>query len=105
MQTQRWQQLRALFDAVCDLPADRWRDELQRLSDDPELIGEALDLLQAQTASFDQALKPLGELMANRPDSELRAGERLGAWMLVERLASGGMGTVFIAERADGLFR
>ncbi|ATE73402.1 serine/threonine-protein kinase [Lysobacter capsici] len=105
MQTQRWQQLRALFDAVCDLPAERWRDELQRLSDDPQLIDEALDLLQAQTAGFDQALKPLGELMANRPDSELRAGERLGAWVLVERLASGGMGTVFIAERADGLFR
>ena len=54
MQTQRWQQLRALFDAVCDLPAERWRDELQRLSDDPELIDEADAVLPA----VDRRLQP-----------------------------------------------
>src|SRR5690606_32629930 len=61
--------------------------------------------LAAQTASFNRALQPLGELMATLPAGELQAGDRLGAWQLVERLASGGMGTVFVAERVDQLFR
>lgn len=30
---------------------------------------------------------------------------RLGAWQLVQELGSGGMGTVWLAERADGAFR
>ena len=105
MEAARWQELRQLFDAVCDLPSGQWRDRLQALSDDPVLIDEALALLQAQTASFDRALRPLGELMAALPEAELQVGDRLGQWQLVERLASGGMGTVFVAERADGLFR
>ncbi|MEH6418213.1 protein kinase domain-containing protein [Pseudomonas sp. CGJS7] len=105
MQTQRWQELRRLFDAVCDLPASRWRDELRALSDDDALIEEALQLLGAQTEDFGQVARPLGELIAQRPDSELQPGDRLGDWLLGERLASGGMGTVFTAERADGLFR
>src|SRR5690606_2952448 len=57
------------------------------------------------TASLDRALRPLGELMAALPETELQVGDRLGQWQLVERLASGGMGTVFVAERVDGLFR
>ena len=105
MEAERWQQLRQLFDAVCELPSAQWSQRLRELSDDPALIEEALSLLAAQTASFNRALQPLGELMATLPAGELQAGERLGAWQLVERLASGGMGTVFVAERADQLFR
>ena len=33
-----------------------------------------------------------------------RLGERLGAWQIVRRLGSGGMGDVFEARRADGSF-
>ena len=105
MQTQRWQELRRLFDAVCDLPAERWREQLRALSDDDSLIEEVLQLLGAQTEAFGQVARPLGELLADSGGSELQAGDRLDAWRLVERLASGGMGTVFTAERVDGLFR
>lgn len=105
MQTAHWRELRQLFDAVCDLPPERWKERLREISDDPALIDEALSLLEAQTASFNRALQPLGELMASLSETELQAGDRLGSWLLVERLASGGMGTVFVAERADELFR
>lgn len=105
METARWQELRSLFETVCELPSARWRDELQRLSDDPALIDEALDMLQARTAGFEHALAPLREGLARTPGCELQPGDRLGPWLLSSKLASGGMGTVFVAERADELFR
>ena len=37
-------------------------------------------------------------------DATARTGERLGAWQIVRRLGSGGMGDVFEARRADGSF-
>ena len=68
MEIARWQALRELFDAVCDAPAEHWEPRLRTLSEDPALIAEALDLLRAQTASFDRALQPLHALMASLPD-------------------------------------
>ena len=38
------------------------------------------------------------------PETELDEGDRLGAWRLLQRLGSGGMGAVYLAERADGHF-
>lgn len=100
-----WNRLRDLFEKTCDLPQAQWRQRLEALTDDRAAIDEAMALLQAQTISFNRALGPLGQLMAALPETELQVGERLGQWQMVERLASGGMGTVFVAERADQLFR
>ena len=41
---------------------------------------------------------------AGGPETELDEGDRLGAWRLLSRLGSGGMGAVYLAERADGHF-
>ena len=37
-----WQQVRELFDAVCDLPCTQWSTELARLSANPSVIAETL---------------------------------------------------------------
>jgi tetratricopeptide (TPR) repeat protein len=37
-------------------------------------------------------------------ETELDEGDRLGVWRLLRRLAQGGMGAVYLAERADGHF-
>nr|WP_295376953.1 serine/threonine-protein kinase [Pseudoxanthomonas sp.] len=100
-----WESLRHLFESVCDLPPSRWREELERVSDDPVLIEEAMAMLQARTAGFERALEPLRDLLSASPEPELNVGERIGPWRLVRRLASGGMGTVFVAERDDESFR
>src|SRR6478735_4328701 len=42
--------------------------------------------------------------LAGGRETELEEGDRLGAWRLVRRLAKGGMGAVYLAERADGHF-
>ncbi|MGV8961168.1 MAG: protein kinase domain-containing protein [Stenotrophomonas sp.] len=104
MDRDSWQQVRELFDAVCDLPSTLWSTELARLSANPAVIAETLQLLQAQTQDLGRARQPMEEMLAATVASELASGDRLGPWRLGERLATGGMGIVFRAERADGLY-
>ena len=101
---ERWRQVRGLFDAVCDLPPEQWRARLERLTGDPELLRETLELLGAQTCGLERARGPLDGLMQRIAAPELQPGDTLGPWRLTGRLASGGMGVVFAAERADELY-
>lgn len=101
---ENWQQVRELFDAVCELEPSQWRTELARLSADPQVIAETLELLEAQTSDLGNAREPMEQLFAAAVPAELSDGDVIGPWRLCERLASGGMGIVFRAERADGLY-
>nr|WP_281377991.1 serine/threonine-protein kinase [Chiayiivirga flava] len=68
----------------------------------PDLIAD----LRRALAPDDAVLPALGGLAAEvtreRPTD--RRGLRAGAWRLLEKLGRGGMGTVYLAERADGAF-
>ncbi|MDR6672472.1 tetratricopeptide repeat protein [Xanthomonas sp. 1678] len=99
--SERWQQVRHLFEAVCDLPPPQWQPTLERLSHDPALVQEVLALLAAQTVQLQQLAEPLRALAGRLAAPELGVGDRLGPWRLTRFLASGGMGSVFVAERAD----
>jgi len=101
----RWQTVRGLFDAVCDLPEARWRPALGELCDDPAAIDETLQLLRAQTADLGRVEHALAAVMAAMDDPATLVGQRLGPWRLSRLLAVGGMGVVFLAERADALYR
>jgi serine/threonine-protein kinase len=100
-----WQSVRGLFDAVCDLPEARWRPALHELCDDPATIDETLQLLRAQTADLGGIEQALAAVMAAMDDPAALVGQRLGPWRLSRLLAVGGMGVVFLAERADALYR
>ncbi len=63
----------------------------------------------ADVVSQDDITQPLdaGDGSVARPqggETELDAGDLLGAWRLLGRLGQGGMGAVYLAERADGHF-
>ena len=105
MTDDRWQQLRTMFDAACELPPTQWRTELGRMTNDPTLLDEVIELLEAQTLALDSAQRPLRELIAQLAEPELQVGERIGPWRLTRRVASGGMGAVFLAERADETYQ
>ena len=68
----------------------------------PDLIGH----LRRALAEDESALPGLGSLAAEAVarQSTDRHNLRAGPWRLVERLGRGGMGTVYLAERADGAF-
>ena len=96
--------LRELFDLVCDLPEETWEQALRDTGADSATIARVLALLQANATASTRARQPLAGLMGQLVETELKAGDLLGAWRLVRELGYGGMGSVFLAKRDDGHF-
>lgn len=114
MDTQRWLRAGDIFDRVFAAPRDQRAALLDRLcSSEPELKPIVASMLDADESelSFEQAVAAMprqhvsGKTTATRSDEDSDpAPERIGPWRLVERIGDGGMGVVWLAERADGQF-
>ena len=101
----RWQRLKnILADALEQTSAEKQTATLREAcADDAALLREAEQLLAQDTS----VLEEFAEFAATRlrRDEGDRAGERLGAYVIVRELGRGGMGAVYLAERADGQFQ
>ena len=101
--------LRALFEAVVDLPEAARAARLAELEADPALVERVLRMAREcdtpATSEATRIQRQLHLMAAQDGSPELDVGDTLEAWRLIERLGGGGMGTVFLAERADGLFQ
>ena len=96
---QRHAQLKRAFDTLLDLPAAEravWLDAFA--SESPEL----LEPLKALLANAGESTG----FLSGRADQWLEAGREVGrGWRIVRELDRGGMGVVYLAERADGEYR
>ncbi len=105
MKTGRWNRIRELFEATCELaPADRHAFLTDACGDDGDMRVEVESILAASEQTPDlldePAVNAFPELFEpHRP--ETLVGRRVGAYELVRLLASGGMGAVYLARRAD----
>jgi serine/threonine-protein kinase len=121
MQAADWQRLSTLFDELAALPAAERAARLAALQP-PELAARLARMLAAlpeadgddaltATAGLRQFDRQLAAALADPADPAAaaapaaRAGDRLGAWCLAQLLGEGGMGQVWRAERADGLYQ
>lgn len=97
--------LAELFDVLADLPRE---EQLRRLAELPEAQRHELERLLAQDAgSTRQAQDPVGRVVADAMEvaaQQVGQGTRIGPWRVLRELGAGGMGTVLLAERADGDF-
>ncbi len=104
MARERWQQLEDLFHSMLDLPPeDRAAALAAACGDDAELRAEVERLLEADG----QATAFVGGAAAGiqRIATTVVPGPGfIGAYRIVRELGRGGMGTVFLAERADAQF-
>ena len=72
------------------------------LEEAESLLAEAEALLTERTDSFEDCAQNAASTFWQ--EGPPRGGERVGAYVIVRELGRGGMGTVFLAERADGQF-
>ena len=103
MNAAHFDEVRQLFDKLCDLPASAQRAALLESTSDARVVAEVEALLLAQTQTLQCVQRPLRAAL-QVSDGVLEAGTRLGPWRIDAHLASGGMGTVYRAERGDGHF-
>ncbi|MGE4070331.1 MAG: protein kinase [Lysobacterales bacterium] len=101
--------LRALFEAVVELPEAQRATALAALEAEPALAERVLRMVRDSeaeaTSEATRVQRRLAGLDPAAPSAELGVGDILGAWKLVDVLGEGGMGAVFLAERADGHFQ
>jgi len=100
----RWQKLKTvLADALEETSSSRRAELLrQACANDVDLLQDAEAMLSGDTASLEQFAE--WATMHLREDLPDRVGERLGAYRIVKEIGRGGMGAVYLAERADGQF-
>ena len=107
MNPERWRRLNDVFHAASAVDTRERPDFLrQACADDPDLADEVARLLAAHE-------RPAGfiEAAANPSARALLAsdgvtdGQRIGAYRIIRQIARGGMGAVYLAERADGQYR
>jgi serine/threonine-protein kinase len=100
----RWQQVKAVLEKALDLAAT---ERVIFLGDtcqgDGELQREVESLLASEAVIGDFIETPVFQIYGKDP-SPLAAGQRLGAYRIVRGIGRGGMGAVYLAERADQEF-
>ncbi len=103
MDGDRWERLEELFDQAADLPEDRRRAFLDKACGDDAGLRAELENLIASDRGAEALWRGYADEIA-RLASGLTTGVGLnvGRYRLVRELGRGGMGTVMLAERADG---
>jgi eukaryotic-like serine/threonine-protein kinase len=110
---EQWARLTPILDQAFELPAPDREDYLaSACADDPDLRAQVEAFLAADTDAGDflvgnaDAYLPdiIGPISGTAPSDEARTGERIGPYRVVRELGRGGMGIVYLAERADGQF-
>jgi len=105
MNPEIWQQLKPLFHAALNLaPAERASFLDTACDGDDRLRTELEKLLAAHDQPGAFLVSPA---LVNAADvsEEVRAGELIGPYEIVREIGHGGMGTVFLAIRADDQYR
>jgi len=105
---ERWEAIQSLFLAAADVDTATRAALLTAVGEqDPELRREVDALLDADRSSRAAGEMFISNAIASAAHdmiddaSTARAGERVGPYRLLRELGHGGMGTVYLAERAD----
>ena len=108
MTPDRWQRVKDVFSAACELDAserNRYLDET--CAGDAALRAEVVSLLDAHNQTDAVIDRPAaayvggGEVFAG---SDRRIGQRIGAYEIVALIGHGGMGEVYRARRVDAQY-
>ena len=120
MTPERWQQIEEVFQTAVDLPAAErpryiatacagdatLREQVIALVEQFEAAGDFIEEPALAATPLRQQTDPYATSPSTAPDLiDPAIGRRIGAYRVVREIGRGGMGAVYLAERADGEFR
>ena len=101
-----WQELDQLFHDALELSAtDRVRFLDEQCGEHLELRRELESLLSAADQTISFARDAVANVAWQQSVEPRQAGSRLGPYQLLRQLGEGGMGRVYLARRADEVYR
>ena len=105
MSQENWKRIEELFHRALELPGEK-REELlaEAAGGDTRLVAELRRLLRAHEVAGADFLDRPGIDAAVRSlidEGSSLAGRQIGAYRLIREIGRGGMGSVYLAERAD----
>ena len=100
--SEQWAVINRLLDEALELDPSEHEAWLERLAPEHHGLKATLRGLLAaqagiQTRTFLDTLPRMSE-----PATDLKAGDEIGPYRILERIGSGGQGSVWLAQRADG---
>ena len=101
-----WASVEAWFHRLADLPEDEKSLALERIrTSEPGTYTIVKALLDEESNPHPLLDRSARTILDGWHDDASLAGSRIGAFTLTSHIADGAMGSVFLAERADGQFR
>jgi len=104
MNQEQWEKVQELFERALEFSKeDRIPFIKKQCEGEKDLFEEVVSLLEADDNVHPVLDRKASEII-NIEEKLNFVGQIIGNYKLVEEIASGGMGTVFLAERCDGVF-
>lgn len=106
MTTERWQAIKSILAEALEHESPSARNAVidRSCAADPELLREIESFL-AEATPIDPLEECAERLASEVPSEDLSdLGRRVGAYVITREIGRGGMGTIYLAARADGYF-